>query len=102
MDSLFTSLLGGSTESLNFNPQSPPAKEDGECASLSLDFFKMVPCDKPKKFMCEARKPVKYLQSNKYGFLVNSHLYLVCQAIFNPCQLAKVKTSLSIFFFIVI
>jgi hypothetical protein len=59
MDSLFTSLLGGSTESLNFNPLSPPAKEDGECASLSLDFFKMVPCDKPKKFMCEARKPVK-------------------------------------------
>jgi hypothetical protein len=57
MDSLFTSLLGGSTESLNFKEL--PAKEDGDCASLSLDFFKMVPCDKPKKFMCEGRKPVK-------------------------------------------
>jgi hypothetical protein len=59
MDSLFTSLLGGSTESLNFNPEEPPKKEDGDCATLSLDFFKMVPCDKPKKFICEGRKPVK-------------------------------------------
>lgn len=59
VDSLFTSLLGGSTDLLNFNPDKPPVKEDGGCASLGLDFFTMVPCDKPKKFMCEARKPVK-------------------------------------------
>jgi len=68
--SLLTSLTKGADDSmswlggiaadfLNFNPKEPPKKEDGNCAGLGLDFLLAVPCEKPSKFMCEAKKPEK-------------------------------------------
>jgi hypothetical protein len=54
------SWLGGlAADFLNFNPEEKALKKDnGNCAGLAIDFLTMVPCDKPTKFMCEARKPM--------------------------------------------
>lgn len=55
------SWLGGlAADFLSFNPETPPKKEDGNCAGLGFEFLQMIPCDKPSKFMCEAKKPQKY------------------------------------------
>jgi hypothetical protein len=52
------SWLGGlAADFLNFKPEEAAPKSENGCASVGLDFLTMVPCDKPTKFMCEARKP---------------------------------------------
>jgi hypothetical protein len=58
------SWLGGlAADFLGFNPEKPPKKEEGNCAGLGFDFLQMIPCEKPSKFMCEARTPQKYRKS---------------------------------------
>lgn len=64
------SWLGGlAADFLNFNPdEEARKKESGNCAGFGEEFLKMIPCDKPAKFMCEAKK-LKYVQICAIGNL---------------------------------
>lgn len=58
-DSSMSWLGGLAADFLGFNSEKPAKKEDGNCAGMGFDFLQMIPCDKPSKFMCEAKKPQK-------------------------------------------